>query len=560
MVTITKDNALERFEAAEDSYARGDRSGAKAIYAALVTTFVPLPTGGDEEDEAAAGDDHAAVVLIDADETDLIRTVEQSVYRLTEILLLQKSGAQLIALLRQARPFFHLLPKAKTTNMVRKLFDSIMLCGVELTTQYEVCVHNVRWARAEKRTFLRHRLQLRQVEILVEQRKTREALTQLLTLLREVRRLDDRTLLLDLHLLESKIYYSIRNSSKSRAALVSARTTANTIYCPPFSQAEIDLQSGVLHAEDCDHKTAYSYLYEAFEGYNGLGDQARLARKALVYMLLSKIQTDQPQELKAVLTSKSVLCYKGRDLDAIRGIADAYIDRDVHRFNAILTELRDYSRGQEALHASETADQHEIDLLADDVVRRQLEEMYDTLIERHLLKCILPYHRVQLAHIADLLKLDTAVVENRISKLILDKKLLGIVDQEHNCLILFDDVEKIKREAEEKEEKAFYENAADEANTKRGKETTLYADALAALEAFDGLITALFDKVGGKFDALVDESYAKRKEQQEKNQKKHKEEKDAKKGSANNNNSNAADAGDSSGAAKKEEGKKDQKK
>ncbi|EPY42359.1 26S proteasome regulatory subunit N6 [Angomonas deanei] len=344
--------------------------------------------------------------------------------------------------------------------------------------------------------------------MLFEMKEYREALSHLIVLLREVRRLDDRNLLLDIHLLETKIYYAIRNTGKAKAALVSARTTANSIYCPPLSQAEIDLQSGVLHAEEYDYKTAFSYLYESFEGYHGLGDQARLARKALVYMLMAKIQTDQTDELKALLSSKNVLEYRGEDVDAIRGVADAYGQQDTHKFNLILQGLRDKTHTPNG----------EVDLLQDEVVRRQLEEMYDTLMERHLLRIIKPYNRVQIAYLGELLQLEERTIESRLSKLILDKRLDGIVDQRHNCLLVFDSYEKAKKEAEKKKQMEFYENAADAAGKEKILNTSLYQDALEALEGYDTLVTALFDKVGGKFDALVEENIEKRKEHRKKNE------------------------------------------
>ena len=70
--------------------------------------------------------------------------------------------------------------------------------------------------------------------------------------------------------------------------MTAARTTANGIYCPSKLQASLDMQSGILQAADeKDFQTAFSYYYEAFEGYDSIDSPRAII--VLKYMLLLKI-------------------------------------------------------------------------------------------------------------------------------------------------------------------------------------------------------------------------------------------------------------------------------
>lgn len=115
----------------------------------------------------------------------------------------------------------------------------------------------------------------------------RDALALINTLLRELRRLDDKMILTEVHLLESRVNHALANVPKAKAALTSARTAANSIYCPPLLQAGMDMQSGVLLAEEKDYKTGYSYFFETLEGYAAQDDKRAVS--ALKYMLMCKI-------------------------------------------------------------------------------------------------------------------------------------------------------------------------------------------------------------------------------------------------------------------------------
>merc|ERR1719491_699681 len=134
------------------------------------------------------------------------------------------------------------------------------------------------------------------------------ALELLEKLLIEVKKLDDKLLLVEIHLIECRTHYAVKNIAKSKASLTASKTNANAIHCPPLMQADIDLWSGILAAREKDYRTSFSYFYEAFEAFNAAENEAK-ARTAMKYQLLSKIMMNRPQEVGSIVNSKSSLKY-----------------------------------------------------------------------------------------------------------------------------------------------------------------------------------------------------------------------------------------------------------
>lgn len=114
---------------------------------------------------------------------------------------------------------------------------------------------------------------------------------------------------------------------QSKAALTSARTAANAIYCPPALQAQIDTQSGVLHAEEKDYKTAYSYFFEAMEAF--FSQESPQAIHSLKHMLLCKIMTNASEEVPGLIDGKASKTGTVDELEAMRALAQAYKERSL---------------------------------------------------------------------------------------------------------------------------------------------------------------------------------------------------------------------------------------
>ncbi|KAL8365876.1 hypothetical protein RB595_004587 [Gaeumannomyces hyphopodioides] len=350
---------------------------------------------------------------------DATREYETALIRLGELYRDQKNSNELVDLVTRSRTVLSSFAKAKTAKLVRQLLD--LFENIPNTTDLQISVTKscIEWATSERRTFLRQNLETRLVTLMMAKQSYYEALTLINGLLRELKRLDDKLVLVEVQLLESRVYHALGNISKARAALTSARTSAASVYTPPLLQANLDMQSGMLHAEDRDFNTAFSYFIEALDGYH-TQDEPQRATAALQYMLLCKIMLNLVDDVNNLMTSKQAAKYAGQSLEAMKAIARAHANRSLEEYEQSLALYR-----------------HELG--SDAFVRSHLRRLYDAMLEQNLIKVIEPFSRVEIDHIAKMVGLDTQQVERKLSQMILDKVIVGVLDQGAGCLIIFDE-------------------------------------------------------------------------------------------------------------------------
>ncbi|PQM35291.1 26S proteasome non-ATPase regulatory subunit 11 homolog [Prunus yedoensis var. nudiflora] len=329
--------------------------------------------------------------------SEALRIKEQAITNLTDLLRQENRAEDLRNLLTQLRPFFNLIPKAKTAKIVRSIIDAVAKVPDTSDLQISLCKEMVQWTRAEKRTFLRQRVEARLASLLMESKEYSEALSLLSGLIKEVRRLDDKLLLVDIDLLESKLHFSLRNLPKAKASLTAAREQQPIPYmCLQLSRELLICRVGFFMPKK---RTTRLLIV--------------ISLKHLKPSMLLKILG-----LYNFIKSRTTVCWA--ELDAMKAVADAHSKRSLKLFE---TALRDFKAQLEE----------------DPIVHRHLSSLYDTLLEQNLCRLIEPFSRVEIAHIAELIELPIDHVEKKLSQMILDKKFAGTLDQGAGCLIIFDD-------------------------------------------------------------------------------------------------------------------------
>jgi len=381
---------------------------------------------------------------------------ERAVYDLTRAYCTQKQYSDIVSFLESSK-FFHTVNKAKCAKVVRQVLD--IVCGLapdEHEMQRKVCEQIIVWCRREKRSFLRQRVEAKLAAIMFQQNSFGEALLLIDRLLSELKKLDDKQLLVETHLMECKIHFGLRNVPKAKSALTASRTAANAIYVAPALQASIDNMSGTIQTEESDYNTAHSYFLEAFEQLDQMNEETQ-AVKSLKYMMLCRILDSLTKTLKlsakgaivgagankkeagssgtsgvathldisTLVTSRQAVKYAGRELEAMTAIAKAACDRSLNDYEKVLKE-------------------YEPELQSDLLIKHHLHILKEQLLESNLNRIMEPYSCVEVSHIASLMELPLPDIEKKLSQMILDGKLQGILDQGKGQLIIYEEGEKDK--------------------------------------------------------------------------------------------------------------------
>lgn len=360
----------------------------------------------------------------------LVEYQEKAIIGLGQVYHDANDTSGLLDLIHDAREIMrNSFAKSKTAKIIRTLIDDVETLGTndDVDLAIKVTKESIDWAIEEKRTFLRQSLQIRLAGLYYKKKNYQQALSLINSLVKEFRKLDDKSSLVDVQLLESKTYFYLKNFAKARASLTSARTSANAIYCPSGTQAELDLMSGILHAEEKDFKTAYSYFYESFENYqvhkSSEENDARLI-KVLKYMMLCKIMLGSVDDINKLLKNKNCTEYaNNKDIEAMKAVSVAHSHRS-------LKELEDCLKS------------YNKELTKDVIIRSHLSDLYDSLFEQNLLKLIEPYSCIEISHICSVIGLPKNVIESKLSNMILDKVFYGVLDQGNGYLIIYDEPKK----------------------------------------------------------------------------------------------------------------------
>ena len=266
---------------------------------------------------------------------------------------------------------------------------------------------------------MKSKIQTRLAEIYYIHENYSKALDICSKVIYDLKRYEDNLGLIQLLLLESKIYYATNGISKAKASLTSVKTLITKVYVEPKLQANIDMHAGILAAYEKDFNLAYSYFFEAFDVFNIPNKKKRnKGLRAFEYMILCKIVGGHLDEVNNVVLSKQGKNYYGPEVEALRSIEAAVKEKSIKLLEDNIEKNKQYFQ--------------------DRVIKFHINNLHNDLLEKNLIKIIKPYSVVEIDFVAKSIGLNYQDVLNKLRQMILDKKINGILDQGKGSLIIYD--------------------------------------------------------------------------------------------------------------------------
>lgn len=96
----------------------------------------------------------------------MLKKIGHFLARLTKIYAESRDFTNVMNLLRSSSALFSSIAKSRTAKIVRNILDVVSLVPDSIDTQVELCKDVIDWCRAEKRTFLRQRVEAKVIIIL----------------------------------------------------------------------------------------------------------------------------------------------------------------------------------------------------------------------------------------------------------------------------------------------------------------------------------------------------------------------------------------------------------
>ncbi|KHJ75272.1 hypothetical protein OESDEN_25112 [Oesophagostomum dentatum] len=168
-----------------------------------------------------------------------LKACEEILVNYAQQLAKEKNIVELRRLLVITRPFYDVIGRAKASKLVRALVECCLTVHQDNNDKIALVKECIDWATKNSRLFLKRTLQARLIRLYNEIGEFVEAQKIAGPLIYELKKVEDRELIMEVTLEESKSSFALRNFSKAKTSLVVARTNANGAYVSTHMQVQM---------------------------------------------------------------------------------------------------------------------------------------------------------------------------------------------------------------------------------------------------------------------------------------------------------------------------------